>query len=273
MAYSDQFDAQEQRMSFFDHLEELRKHLIRSVLAVLVLSVWAFVRRDIIFDQILLAPKSPDFVTYRAMCALSHRYEWLRGLCVEQVNFTLTNIHITGQFMQHMTISLVAGIVMAFPYLVYELWRFVKPALYPGERSSMSGLVVAMTGLFLLGISFGYFMLAPISLLFLGSYQVSSEVANTITLQSYAGMLSTLVLASGLIFELPMLAWFLAKAGILSAGWLRKNRRLAVVINLIVAAVITPSDVGSMILMSFPLLLLYEVSIAVVSKAERSRKG
>jgi sec-independent protein translocase protein TatC len=161
---------------------------------------------------------------------------------------------------------------LAFPYLVYELWRFVKPALYPGERSSMSGLVVAMAGLFILGISFGYFLLAPISILFLGSYQVSAEVANTITLQSYAGMLSTLVLASGLIFELPVLAWFLAKAGILTSDWLRSNRRIAVVVNMIVAAVITPSDVGSMILMSFPLLLLYEVSISVVSRAERRRK-
>lgn len=258
-------------MSFFDHLEELRKHLIRSVLAVLLLSVLAFVRRDILFDQILLAPKSPDFLTYRVMCELSRRYEWLRGMCVEQIDFTLTNIHITGQFMQHMTISLIAGIVMAFPYLVFELWRFVKPALYPTERSSMSGLVVSMAGLFLLGIAFGYFLLAPVSLLFLGGYRVSSEVANTITLQSYAGMLSTLVLASGLIFELPVLAWFLAKAGILTSDWLRKNRRLAVVVNLILAAIITPSDVGSMILMSFPLLLLYEVSVAVVARAEKGR--
>ena len=160
VAYSDQFDAQEKRMSFFDHLEELRKHLIRSALAVFALSIWAFIRRDIIFDQILLAPKSPDFITYRAMCALSRRYEWLKGLCVEQVDFSLTNIHITGQFMQYMTISLVAGIVMAFPYLVYELWRFVKPALYPGEQSSMSGLVIAMAGLFIAGISFGYFFLS-----------------------------------------------------------------------------------------------------------------
>jgi len=260
-------------MSFFDHLEELRKHLIRSALAVFALSIWAFIRRDIIFDQILLAPKSPDFITYRAMCALSRRYEWLKGLCVEQVDFSLTNIHITGQFMQHMTISLVAGIVMAFPYLVYELWRFVKPALYPGEQSSMSGLVIAMAGLFIAGISFGYFLLAPISILFLGGYQVSSEVANTITLQSYAGMLSTLVLASGLIFELPVLAWFLAKAGILSSDWLRTNRRIAVVVNMIIAAIITPSDVGSMILMSFPLLLLYEMSIVVVSRAERKRRS
>lgn len=271
VAYSDQFEAQEKRMSFFDHLEELRKHLIRSVLAVLLLSVLAFVRRDILFDQILLAPKSPDFLTYRVMCELSRRYEWLRGMCVEQIDFTLTNIHITGQFMQHMTISLIAGIVMAFPYLVFELWRFVKPALYPTERSSMSGLVVSMAGLFLLGIAFGYFLLAPVSLLFLGGYRVSSEVANTITLQSYAGMLSTLVLASGLIFELPVLAWFLAKAGILTSDWLRKNRRLAVVVNLILAAIITPSDVGSMILMSFPLLLLYEVSVAVVARAEKGR--
>ncbi len=271
--YSDQFDAQEKRMSFFDHLEELRKHLIRSVVAVFALSIWAFVRRDIIFDQILLAPKSPDFITYRTMCAISRRFDWLKGLCVEQVDFTLTNIHITGQLMQHMTISFVAGIVMAFPYLVFELWRFVKPALYPGEQSSMSGLVVAMACLFFIGICFGYFLLAPISILFLGSYQVSTEVANTITLQSYAGMLSTLVLASGLIFELPVLAWFLAKAGILTSDWLRSNRRMAVVVNMIVAAVITPSDVGSMILMSFPLLLLYEVSIAVVSRAERNKRS
>lgn len=258
-------------MSFFDHLEELRKHLIRSAIAVAVLAVLAFSFKSVIFDGIILAPKNIDFLTYRFFCKLGAMYSFLGGLCVDQIGFVVANIDMTGQFMQHLSVSLYAGLIVAFPYLVYELWLFISPALNPIEKKAARGMVFYISLLFFTGVLFGYFALAPVSILFLGSYQVSLEVANQITLRSYIGTLSTMVLASGFIFELPMLAYFLARAGILNADFLKKNRRMAVVVNMILAAIITPSDVGSMILMSIPLFLLYEISIRVVKRVERKR--
>lgn len=269
MNYTDQFEQDEKKMSFFDHLDELRKHLVRSAIAVVVLALFAFMAKELIFDGIILAPKNTHFITYRFFCWLSETYAWLGGLCIQEINFTVANIDMTGQFMQHLTISLYTGLVLAFPYLVFELWLFIKPALHLKERKAARGMVFYISLLFFLGVAFGYFALAPVSILFLGSYQVSAEVANQITLRSYISTLTTMVLASGLIFELPILAYFLARVGIITATFLRENRRLAVVVNFIVAAIITPSDVGSMFLMAIPLLLLYELSIWVVARVER----
>lgn len=269
MNYTDQFEQDEKKMSFFDHLDELRKHLVRSAIAVVVLALFAFMAKELIFDGIILAPKNTHFITYRFFCWLSETYAWLGGLCIQEINFTVANIDMTGQFMQHLTISLYTGLVLAFPYLVFELWLFIKPALHLKERKAARGMVFYISLLFFLGVGFGYFALAPVSILFLGSYQVSAEVANQITLRSYISTLTTMVLASGLIFELPILAYFLARVGIITATFLRENRRLAVVVNFIVAAIITPSDVGSMFLMAIPLLLLYELSIWVVARVER----
>lgn len=269
MNYTDQFEQDEKKMSFFDHLDELRKHLVRSAIAVVVLALFAFLAKELIFDGIILAPKNTHFVTYRFFCWLSETYAWLGGLCIQEINFTVANIDMTGQFMQHLTISLYTGLVVAFPYLVFELWLFIRPALHAKERKAARGMVFYISLLFFLGVAFGYFALAPVSILFLGSYQVSAEVANQITLRSYISTLTTMVLASGLIFELPILAYFLARVGIITSSFLRDNRRLAVVINFIIAAIITPSDVGSMFLMAIPLLLLYELSIWVVARVER----
>jgi sec-independent protein translocase protein TatC len=269
--YTDQFEQDDKKMSFFDHLEELRKHLIRSAIAVVVLALLAFGMKELVFDGIILAPKNTDFLTYRFFCQLGEHYSFLKGLCIQEINFTVANIDMTGQFMQHLTISLYAGLVLAFPYLVFELWLFIRPALHMQERKAATGMVFYISLLFFLGVAFGYFALAPVSILFLGSYQVSAEVANQITLNSYIGTLTTLVLASGFIFELPMLAYFLARVGILSSEFMRTNRRLAIIINMIVAAVITPSDIGSMFLMSMPLLVLYEISILVVKRVEKKR--
>jgi sec-independent protein translocase protein TatC len=267
--YTDQFEQDEKKMSFFDHLDELRKHLVRSAIAVVVLALFAFMAKELIFDGIILAPKNTHFITYRFFCWLSETYAWLGGLCIQEINFTVANIDMTGQFMQHLTISLYTGLVLAFPYLVFELWLFIKPALHLKERKAARGMVFYISLLFFLGVGFGYFALAPVSILFLGSYQVSAEVANQITLRSYISTLTTMVLASGLIFELPILAYFLARVGIVTSSFLRTNRRLAVVVNFIVAAIITPSDVSSMFLMAIPLLLLYELSIWVVARVER----
>ncbi len=271
MKYTDQFEQEDSKMSFLDHLDSLRAHLVRSAIAVVVLAIVAFGARDFVFDGIILGPKQTDFLTYQFFCWLANKYSALAGLCVTEIPFTVVNIDMTGQFMRHISVSILAGVVVAFPYIVWEFWSFVKPGLKPREVKAARGIIFYVSLLFFSGVAFGYFLLAPISILFLGSYQVSTEVLNQITLGSYISTLSTLVLATGLIFELPVLAYFLAQVGFVSAPFLRQYRRIAVVVNLILAAIITPSDVGSMILMSIPLLLLYELSIRVVAGVERRK--
>ncbi len=271
MKYTDQFEQEDNKMSFLDHLDALRGHLVRSAIAILVLGIVAFSFKSIVFDGIILGPKSIDFITYRLFCWLGEQYSLLKGLCVQEIPFVVINIDMTGQFMQHITISIIAGFVIAFPYIIWEFWRFVKPGLKAREIKAARGMIFYISVLFFAGVSFGYFLLAPLSILFLGSYQVSPEVLNQITLSSYIGTLTTLVLATGLIFELPVLAYFLAQIGFVTAAFLRSSRRIATVINLILAAIITPSDVGSMILMAIPLLLLYEISITVVARVEREK--
>lgn len=271
MKYTDQFEQEDSKMSFLDHLDSLRGHLVRSAIAVVVLAIVAFGARDFVFDGIILGPKQTDFVTYQFFCWLANKYSALAGLCVTEIPFTVVNIDMTGQFMRHVSVSILAGVIVAFPYIVWEFWSFVKPGLKPREVKAARGIIFYVSLLFFSGVAFGYFLLAPISILFLGSYQVSAEVLNQITLGSYISTLSTLVLATGLIFELPVLAYFLAQVGFVSAPFLRQYRRIAVVVNLILAAIITPSDVGSMILMSIPLLLLYELSIRVVAGVEKRK--
>ncbi len=271
MKYTDQFEQEDSKMSFLDHLDSLRGHLVRSAIAVVVLAIVAFGARDFVFDGIILGPKQTDFLTYQFFCWLANKYSALAGLCVTEIPFTVVNIDMTGQFMRHVSVSILAGVIVAFPYIVWEFWSFVKPGLKPREVKAARGIIFYVSLLFFSGVAFGYFLLAPISILFLGSYQVSAEVLNQITLGSYISTLSTLVLATGLIFELPVLAYFLAQVGFVSAPFLRQYRRIAVVVNLILAAIITPSDVGSMILMSIPLLLLYELSIRVVAGVERRK--
>lgn len=271
LKYTDQFEQEDTKMSFLDHLDALRGHLVRSAIAILVLAVVAFGAKAIIFDGIILGPKNVDFLTYQFFCWLGTRVTALQGLCVQEIPFVVINIDMTGQFMQHLTVSIISGFIIAFPYIVWEFWRFVKPGLKQKEIKAARGMIFYISMLFFTGVAFGYFLLAPLSILFLGSYQISGEVMNQITLSSYIGTLTTLVIATGLIFELPVLAYFLAQIGVVSAQFLRNSRRIAVVINLILAAIITPSDVGSMILMSIPLLLLYEISIKVVARVEKRK--
>lgn len=271
MNYTDQFEQEENKMSFLDHLDALRGHLVRSAIAIVLLAIISFSAKSVVFDGIILAPKNIDFLTYRMFCWLSEQYSWLQGLCVQEIPFIVINIDMTGQFMQHITVSIITGFMVAFPYIIWEFWRFLKPGLKKKEITAARGMIFYISILFFVGVAFGYFLLAPLSILFLGSYQISGEVLNQITLSSYIGTLTTLVLATGLIFELPVLAYFLAQIGFVNAAFLRNSRRVAVVINLILAAIITPADVGSMILMAIPLLVLYEISIKVVARVERTK--
>lgn len=271
MAYIDQFEEEsggEKKMSFLQHLDELRAHLFRSALVVTLLAVVAFFQKELIFDGILLAPKHLNFVTYRFFCDLAAQYPSMKGICFDKVSFTLTNIEMSGQFFQHFTVSFIAGIIVGFPYIAWEFWRFVRPALKYKERSTIRGFTFYLSLLFFLGIAFGYFLIAPISLMFLGSYTVSAEVTNTITLDSYLSTLTMITLSTGLIFELPVITYLLARIGLLTAEFMAKYRRHAIVVNLFIAAILTPNDVASMLMMSIPLLLLYEISIIIIRRYE-----
>ncbi|MFT5481208.1 MAG: sec-independent protein translocase protein TatC [Bacteroidia bacterium] len=251
-------DVQEEgEMSFLEHLEVLRWHLVRSVSAIFIVAIAAFIAKDFMFDTLLLGPKSGDFWTYRMLC------KYLNLLCMEEMPFDLINISMSGQFTTHIMVSMIAGFVFAFPYIVFEVWRFVKPGLHSTERKYANGMVFYVSLLFMLGVLFGYYFIAPLSVNFLGSYQVSETIRNQIDLNSYFSTIATLVLASGIVFELPILIYFLTKIGVVTPALLRQYRKHAIVGILLLSALITPPDVSSQVLVFFPLMLLYEVSIWV----------
>jgi len=259
-------------MTFLQHLEELRWHIIRSLVAIVIGAIVAFMFKDIIFDHIILAPNNPDFITNRLLCRLADMVN-VPLLCINQNPVELISIKLTGQFTTHITISLVAGLILAFPYVFREFWSFFRPALYEKERKYARGAVTMASLLFLAGIIFGYFIIAPISINFLGTYRVSDLVTNQINITSYIGSVTSVALASGITFELPIVVFFLARIGVLTPEFMRKYRRHAIVVVLVVAAVITPPDVFSLILVSIPLLILYEVSIFLAARVVRQREA
>ena len=262
---------EEAEMSFLDHLEVFRWHLIRAVVAILFFSVIAFIFKDIIFDTILLGPKNPDFPTYLALCNISQFLGMGDALCLKDSPFSLMNINMSGQFSTHITTSVFAGFIIAFPYVFWEFWHFISPALYSSETKLARGVVFFSSLLFLLGILFGYYVIAPLSINFLGSYQVSSLVANQINLSSFISTVTTVCLANGIIFELPILVYFLTKIGLLTPEFMRIYRKHAMIVVLILSAIITPPDISSQILVSFPLIILYEFSIKISARVIKNQ--
>jgi sec-independent protein translocase protein TatC len=249
-------------MHFLDHLEALRWHLVRSAGAIVIFSLTAFLNPEILFDKIILGAKNPDFLTYRWLCEISN-YLTI-DLCIKEIPFTLINIDMSGQFTTHMYTSFVAGFILAFPYFIWEMWRFIKPALSQKERMYSRGVVFFSSFLFLMGVLFGYYIISPLSINFLGSYQISAQVANQISLSSFISTVTMLTLASGVVFELPVVIYFLSKIGLVTPKFLRNYRKHSMVVILIIAALITPSpDVTSQILVAVPLFLLYEIGIWV----------
>ena len=259
-------------MSFLGHLEALRWHIFRSAVVVMTLAIVLFFFKEFLFDGVLLAPKNADFLTYRALCSLSHRVGLGEDLCITVLPFTLISTDLSAQFTTHMWVAFISGFVIAFPYIVWELWRFIKPALTSKERNYARGIVFYTSFLFLTGVLFGYYVITPMTVNFLGSYQVSTQVSNTITLDSFISTVTTMTLISGIVFELPILVYFLTKIGILTAKFMRTYRRHAVVVILIVAAVITPtSDATTLIMVALPLYFLYEISIFVSAYVNRGK--
>lgn len=262
-------------MSFLGHLEALRWHIIRSLAVVAIAGVWAFFNNYLIFDVILFGPKKKNFITYQWLCEASHKlHAWLPNLigadtlCIGQEFPKLQSLEMSGQFMSHMTVSFVAGVIIAFPYIVWELWRFIAPALSEKERKNSRGFIFVISFLFLLGVCFSYFIVAPLSVNFFLTYQVSEEIQNIPQLSSYISIIVTLCLGCGVVFELPLLMYFLGKMGVISSAFLKTYRKHATVIILIIAAIITPPDVFSQLIVTGPLLILYEASIWVVKRVE-----
>jgi sec-independent protein translocase protein TatC len=270
-AIKDKGQSLEGEMSFFDHLEALRWHLIRSALAIVVFTIIAFAFYSWIYDHIIMAPSKPDFWTFRMMCdlgALLHR-----DMCPNKINIHLINTEMAGQFTLMIDSSLMIGLVMGIPYLLYELWRFIKPALHEKERKAASGFVFYASFLFLLGVLFGYYVITPVSLNFLAGFTVSQSIENLFSVDSYMSSVATLTLATGLVFELPILVYILANLGILTPKFMRESRRYAIVIILIVAAVVTPTpDMLTMTVVAIPLFLLYELSISVAGTVQKRKK-
>ncbi len=253
---------EEKVMTFWDHLDELRMHIVRSLIAIVILAVIAFLNRQIIFDYIILAPSSSDFITNRALCWVG-RHLSLDALCISDMKLKIINIKMSGQFLTHMYISIVAGFILAFPYILWEIWRFVRPAMHENEKTYSKGGVFISTILFLTGILFSFFLIVPLTINFLGTYQVSENVANQISLGSYISTVVSVTFAVGIVFELPILVYFLTKIGVLTPDFLKKNRKYMFVILLILSAIITPPDMFSQVLVVVPLIILYEFSIGV----------
>ena len=261
-------------MSFLDHLEELRWHLIRATAAVVILGFAAFLMKDFIFNTLLFGPKQPDFPTYQFFCFLSQKLGFEGAFCSKEPLFILQSREMAGQFSAHIWTSIWAGFIIGFPYVLWELWRFIGPGLYENERNNARGFIFFASFLFFLGVLFGYYVVAPLSINFLGSYTVSEEVTNQIDLSSYIAIVRSSVIACGLIFELPILIYFLTRIGLVTPEFLKKYRKIASVLVLIVSAVITPPDVASQIIVSIPILILYEVSIHIsrfVLRGERKK--
>ena len=252
----------EAEMGFLDHLEVLRWHLVRSFSAIILLAIVAFIFYGFIFDTIILAPKNPDFFTNRMLCEFGNLIN-VKTLCINSKPFQIINIKMAGQFSTHIMVSIVVGFLIAFPYVFWEMWRFIRPALYNNEKSHARGAVFFSSLLFFLGVLFGYYIIVPLSVHFLGGYNISNQVLNQINLGSYISTITSVVLAAGIIFELPIVIYFLSKAGIVTPDILRTYRKHSLVIILALSAIITPPDVFSQVLVALPLVILYEVGIKI----------
>jgi sec-independent protein translocase protein TatC len=267
-------EAEQTEMSFVDHLEALRWHIMRSVIVWLVAAIAIFVFVDWIYDNIILAPSSESFVTYGALCRFGR---WLGvgdGLCMPPVKINFLVNQVNGTFTSALNISMVGAVIIAFPYIFFELWQFVKPALSPTEKQYARGSIFWVSLCFFLGAAFGYYLLAPFTFNFLASFTLgkTGAIQYQPTINDYIDSLTNIILGCGIAFELPILAYVLGKIGLITARFLRDYRKYAFVVILLIAAIITPSpDITSQVLVSLPLLLLYEISVLIVSRIDKKR--
>lgn len=259
-------------MSFLDHLEELRWHVVRSLTAIMVFMLIAFFAAPWIFDNIIFAPAKPSFPSFQILCQLGD-YFGIDGLCVKQIPFKIQSRYMTGQFTMQFTAAFVIGLIIAFPYVIWELWRFIRPGLYNKERKVSRGAVAAISFLFLCGVLFGYYVMCPMSIWFFATYSISPVIQNEFDITSYVGTVVGLVIGSGLLFQLPVVVYFLTQIGILTPKFMRNYRKHAIVVILIIGAFVTPSpDAISLMVVSVPLYILYEGSIFVSAYVLRKKR-
>lgn len=259
-------------MGFLDHIEALRWHIIRAVIVIIVAAIAIFIKIEWIFDKIILGPAHNDFVSYRWFCQLGKILHY-DSFCLGEIKMEFQNTAVTGQFMMSMSVSMMLGFITAFPYVLWEIWRFIRPALKPIEIRYARGIVFWCSLLFFTGILFAYFILAPYTINFFGGYQLSPMFKNIITIENYYDLLSNLMLGIGLVFELPIIVFFLSRIGILTPAFMRDKRRYAVLILFLLSEIITPPDLFSCLLVFFPLYGLFEVSIFVSARALKARQA
>jgi sec-independent protein translocase protein TatC len=259
-------------MSFLDHLEELRWVLVRSSAAVVIMATVTYFFSDFIFDKLIFGPTDPSFITYRFFCEASHYLGFADSICITELPFIIQNTEMEGQVNIFVWTCIAAGFILAFPYILWQFWKFISPALYEKERKNAKVFITVASLLFFLGVLFGYYVIVPMSVNFLATFSVSSVVKNQFNIESYVSMVKTAVLASGLYFELPIILYFLTKLGLVTPTFLRTYRRYAIVIVLIIAAIVTPPDVVSQITVAVPMLLIYEASIFISAMVVRNKK-
>lgn len=251
---------EEDQMTFFDHLESLRWHIIRSFIAIFIVAIFIFLNKDFVFNTVLYGPRHKDFFTYRFFCQFG---DWI---CITPTSFQVITRDLGEKFATHIKVSFFAGLIVAFPYIFWEFWRFISPGLFPHERKSARGIVFVCSILFITGVLFGYFLIAPFAMSFLAGYELGDTLA-TPTLGSYVNYMIMFTLPIGMVFEMPVVSYFLAKIGLIGPGFMTAGRRYAIVIILIISGILTPSpDVFSQMILATPLYLLYELSILIVRR-------
>ncbi len=261
-----------EEMSFIEHLDVLRAHLFKSALAVALGAIVMAIYSKFIVQRILMGPTHPDFITYGLLCRLSQKWGLGNKLCMQEFHVKMQSNAVSGQFDVYFNIILIGGFILAFPYVFYQFWKFTKPALKPKELRSTRGVIFYVSLLFFLGVFFGYFVIAPYTINFFANFSMDSNIENLWTIGSYFTTISQLILGAGLAFQLPLVMYFLAKIGVVSAGYLRRVRKYAILIIVIVASIITPPDMLSTIVASVPLILLYEISILLCVRVEKKEK-
>ena len=252
-------------MPFLNHLEELRWRLVRAAIAILIVGTVIWFYQEEIIDIVFLSMAKKDFITFRLMCQFF-------GVCINEIPIKFQSMTVSGQFSYALMMSFLGGIVITFPYLFYQIWSFVKPGLKFKEKNLAVGIVFYVSLLFFIGILFGYYVVAPLSIQFFGSYQISRKIENIFTINSYMSTILSTVFYCGLFFLLPVVTYLLTKIGLFDSAFLKKYRKHAIVIILILAAIITPPDVISQIIVSIPILILYEIGIIVSKRVEKDRK-
>lgn len=259
-------------MSFLDHLEDLRWHLIKITLGIVIVGTLAFVFSRFIFDAIIFAPMEMSFPTYKWLCEMATYMQLETSFCNDKIPLILQNRTMSGQFSADIWTAILAGFIISFPYTIYQIWKFISPGLHQNERKHSRGFIIISSLLFFAGALFGYYIITPLSINFLANYSISSRVDNQIDIASFIGLVRSSVLASGIIFELPIIIYFLTKIGLVTPEFLKKYRKYALIIVLVISAIITPPDIASQVIVAIPILILYEVSIFISKMVLRKQR-